>query len=215
LFYKEAFSLWWNNTLQNNRLAPVTRLLVRKNKYNIKKKNAHVKSELKLKNSNTGRSKKCKKVIKIRKKHRRLSCPKPEIKVIAPQGPQGPQGTQGSEGPQGPQGIQGPPGPTGPIIIPQFSLTVERYFYIANSDIALPAIIPANQFTNDEGQPIAEFPVLDQNSFANLYINGMMQAGGSYSISSIALSINDVDETIFAGTPIILETVQLTVQIIP
>src|SRR5665647_2494499 len=97
----------------------------------------------------------------------------------------------GPPGPPGPQGKQGPQGPTGPIIIPHVStkLTAKRYFYIAKSDIALPTDIPANQFTNDDDESIAEFTDLDQNSYANLYINGIMQVGGTYSVSTSALTI--------------------------
>jgi hypothetical protein len=149
---------------------------------------------------------KLKKVIFI-KKIKHVSRPQPEINVIAP---------QGAQGIQGPQGIQGIPGPSEPIIIPivNSTLIASRYFYTANSDIALPTDIPANQFTNDDNEPIVGFTDINQNSFANLYINGIMQMGESYRVNPSALTILDNNNTIFAGTPIILETVQLSVQLI-
>jgi hypothetical protein len=225
--------LWCDKTHKKNRVTSATKTNERKNECIVKKKSIRVSSELKLKSSNAGRrkdctkktitvcpqkrKKECKKVIVIRKKIVRVACPQPKIKVTAPQGIQGPSGPQGIQGPSGPQGIQGPAGPPGPVIIPDFIIlpTAQRYFYIANSDIALPTVIPANQFTNDDGESIVEFSDFDQNSYTNLYINGIMQAGSSYSISTNALIINDDQATIFAGTPIILETVRFSVQIIP
>jgi hypothetical protein len=158
---------------------------------------------------------KLKKVILI-KKFKCVARPQQEINVIAPQGAQGIPGPQGVQGIPGPQGIQGIPGPREPIIIPIVNsmISVSRYLYIANSDIALPTDIPANQFTNDDDEPITEFTDLDQSSYANLYINGIMQMGESYRVNPSALTILDNNNTIFAGTPIILETVQLSVQFI-
>ncbi len=110
-----------------------------------------------------------------------------------------------------------PPGPPGPVIIPNIIVmpTVQRYFYIANSDIQAPASIPASQFTNDDGELAAKFPDLGQNSYSNLYINGMLQEGSLYSISTSVLTINPKGTTIFSGTPIALEIVQFSARIIP
>jgi hypothetical protein len=190
--------LWSDNTLKINRMSSITRKHVRKKKCIVKKKNIHCKKK-----------KECKKVTSIRKKmKRRVAYPRPELSVIA------------SQGPQGLQGLQGPQGPPGPIMIPQASilLTAKRYFYIASSDITLPSDLPANQFTNDDGESIAEFTDFEQNSYANLFINGIMQVGSSYRVSTSALAITDdhgINETIYAGTPIILETVRCSVQILP
>ncbi|WP_054027634.1 DUF4183 domain-containing protein [Bacillus sp. FJAT-28004] len=171
-------------------------------------------------NYNDGRSKECKKKTIIvcpmkRKKSRRVILKskiyirlKPVINVTAPRGPRGS---------RGPRGIRGRQGPAGPVITPLVSsmLTANRYFFIANSDIPLPTEIPANQFITDDGKSITEFAVLDQNSYANLYINGIMQEGSSYSISTSALNIIANQGTLFAGTSIIIETVRLSVQLIP
>ncbi|KQX46681.1 DUF4183 domain-containing protein [Paenibacillus sp. Root444D2] len=230
------------NTHKKNQMNPTTRKHIRKKKCIIKKKNSCVTSEIKLRDSSTGRKKDCKKKIMIGSPHRRkkrkpAACPRPEINITVPQGPQGtpgpqgpqgtpgpqgPQGTQGSQGPQGtqgpqgPQGTQGAPGPSGPIIIPIVNslLTADRYLFIANTDVTLPTVIPANQFTNDENESVAEFTDLNQNSYANLYINGIMQVGASYNVSTNALTIITGNDTIFAGTPIILEIVRLSIQII-
>jgi hypothetical protein len=189
-------------------LAPLIRKQVRIKKCIVIKKNILEPSELKLRNSNTGRKKDCKKKKVISKKFKRVAYPRPEIYVTAP---------QGAQGPPGPQGIQGTQGPTGPSIIPHVisMLTANRYFYVANADIALPTIIPANQFTNDDGESVAEFTDFDQSGFANLFINGIMQVGSTYSVSTNALTIRHDQDTLFAGTPIILETVRFSVQITP
>ncbi|WP_412674832.1 DUF4183 domain-containing protein [Aneurinibacillus thermoaerophilus] len=124
----------------------------------------------------------------------------------------GPQGPPGPPGPQGLPGLQGPPGSPGSVaIIP----TVQRYFYITNSDIQAPEVISATQFTNDNGGPISEFTNLGQNSYSNLYINGILQEGSLYSVSTSALTINPDGSTIFSGTSIILEIVQFSAQILP
>lgn len=66
------------------------------------------------------------KVVIVKKKIVKVSCPPPNVNVTPLPGPQGPQGLPGLTGPQGPQGpqgltgltgpqgIQGPPGPQGP-----------------------------------------------------------------------------------------------------
>nr|WP_243126749.1 DUF4183 domain-containing protein [Clostridium sp. HBUAS56010] len=91
--------------------------------------------------------------------------------------------------------------------------TANRYFYFppANIDLSSPVTIPASDFTDDSENNITEFSGLGPNSFNNLYINGMMQASSSYSLSSSALSFPPQSGTIFAGTPIIIETVEFTI----
>jgi hypothetical protein len=60
------------------------------------------------------------KIIVVKKKIVKVSCPPPNVTVTpqpgpaGPQGLQGIQGPQGAAGPQGPQGAQGPQGPQGP-----------------------------------------------------------------------------------------------------
>ncbi|WP_274648704.1 DUF4183 domain-containing protein [Paenibacillus humicola] len=129
-------------------------------------------------------------------------------------GLQGPQGVPGERGPQGAQGEQGPQGTPGSVVIPDVTVipTVNRYFNTPETDLDLtvPVTIPANQFTGDEGQPITEFAGTGPGSFGTLYINGIVQPGGSYDIFPAGLSFPQQSGVIYAGTPLIVETVQLT-----
>jgi restriction endonuclease S subunit len=95
--------------------------------------------------------------------------------------------------------------------------TVKRYFYIPSTDIHLTdtTIIPATLFINDAGNHITEFMVFEPNGYLNLYINGVMQEGNLYMLNSISLTFTPVGQTIFAGTPIIVESVGFATQQIP
>ncbi|WP_218831027.1 DUF4183 domain-containing protein [Paenibacillus sp. XY044] len=138
-------------------------------------------------------------------------------------GPQGATGMQGApgapglQGPAGPEGPEGPQGPPGPVVIPKITVlpTAARYFYEPETDLDLTesAEIAANQFTNDEGEAVADFTTLGPNSFSNLYINGILQPGNSYSVNPSRLYFPSQSTTLYAGTPIILETVQLTANV--
>lgn len=135
------------------------------------------------------------------------------------QGDPGPQGQKGMQGEQGPPGLQGPPGPEGPqgppgsIVIPDVTVlpTANRYFYEPETDLDLTfsATIPANQFMNDAGVPVTDLTALGPNSFNNLYINGILQPGSAYNINSSNLFFPPQSGMIYAGTPIVIETVQL------
>lgn len=127
-------------------------------------------------------------------------------------GPTGPQGMPGADGPTGPQGMPGPPGE---VFVPNVAVVpvVERYFYFTPSDIQAPVIIPANQFTNDQGLVVAEFLNPGTNSYTSLFINGLLQEGSIYSVTTGALSINPGGDTIIKDTPIILEIVQIFAQV--
>lgn len=133
------------------------------------------------------------------------------------QGLPGLQGVQGERGPQGIQGERGPQGPPGPVVIPEVTIspTTNRYFYQPETDLDLTmsVTIPASFFTNDSGTPVADFSALDPNSFNNLYINGILQAGNSYDVNSTSLLFPAQSITIYAGTPIVLEVVQLTANV--
>jgi hypothetical protein len=92
--------------------------------------------------------------------------------------------------------------------------TNQRFFYTLRSDAQSLLIIPAAEFTNDEGQFIPSFPENVPNSYNNVYINGLLQESGLYMLNENAISINLGSQTIFAGTPITLEMVAFAVQII-
>lgn len=130
-----------------------------------------------------------------------------------PQGEPGQPGTPGVQGPTGPPGEQGPPGTVPGIeIIP----TANRYFYFPDTDLDLSAsvIIPATAFTNDDGGSITEFAGIGLNSFNNLYINGIVQQGNSYNVSAERLFFSSQIGVIFAGTPITIEIIIITANII-
>lgn len=146
--------------------------------------------------------------------------PQGEQGVLGPQGPpgspgiqgtQGIQGAQGSVGPQGEQGPTGPPSIQGVLITP----TARRYFYSAAANIDLPIVIPANQFINDNGNMTIVFSGIGPSSYANVYINGILQQDSLYTVGANALTLSlEQGDIIYQGTPIILETVQFSAQII-
>ncbi|GGA00556.1 hypothetical protein GCM10008018_53580 [Paenibacillus marchantiophytorum] len=199
------------NTRKKKRRVPLTR------KHVCKKSNSDGRKDCKKKTITVcplPRKKGRKKMIVICKKNKRVACPSPKINVTAPQGIQGPQGLLGLQGVQGPLGIQGPPGLPGPSIIPEIIIvpSAQRYFYTIISDTQSLVTIPANEFTNDEGRFISAFIEVGQNSYSNLYINGMLQEGSLYSLNTNALTISANNQTIFSGTPIILEIIQFFAQ---
>ncbi|MBA9087180.1 hypothetical protein FHR92_003662 [Fontibacillus solani] len=133
------------------------------------------------------------------------------------QGAQGLPGAPGKQGPKGDPGQEGPPGPQGPpgeAIIPDITVTptINRYFYVSDTDLDLimTVAIPSRQFIDDSGNPAADFAGLGPNGFNNLYINGIIQPGNVYHVSPLSLSFPTQSSTIYAGTPIIVETVKLT-----
>jgi hypothetical protein len=201
--------------------------VLKKKKCIMKKKIKRVTYEHKLKCcSNTSRGKSCKKKtiivcrsLKKRKKRKKVFCFRQGPSGKGPQGLQGLQGLQGPQGLrglQGPQGLQGLQGPSGQIIIPDIIIVpnAQRYFYIATSDIQTSVTIPANQFTNDDGELISVFTGITLSSYSNLYINGVLQEDSVYIISAAGMTINPNSNIIYAGTPIILEIVQFSAQIV-
>lgn len=106
-----------------------------------------------------------------------------------------------------------PPPPIAPIpitgtIIP----SVSRYFYIVTDDIDLTNgfIISANNFYDDNGNFVNDIVVHNPNGYINLFINGVMQEGGIFSVNPSALVLNPNNGTIYKGTPIILESLGFT-----
>ncbi|MGE7934888.1 DUF4183 domain-containing protein [Viridibacillus arvi] len=97
-----------------------------------------------------------------------------------------------------------------PVVIPEGTIipTTNRYFYIVTEDIDLTngTTIPANLFTDDNGNPVTEFKLFNPNGYVNLYINAVMQEGSAYKVTPDLLIINPFNGTIFAGTPIIIES---------
>lgn len=73
-------------------------------------------------------------------------------------------------------------------------------------DLTNGATLPANLFTDDNGDPVTEFKLFNPNGYVNLYINAVMQEGGAYEVTPDSLTLKPFNATIFAGTPIIIET---------
>lgn len=102
------------------------------------------------------------------------------------------------------------PSITPPVIIPSGTIIpiVNRYFYIVTADIHLTngATLNANLFWDDNGNQVAAFTNFQPNGYANLFINGVMQEGGIYTVNPASLVLNADNATIYRGTPIIIES---------
>ncbi len=144
-----------------------------------------------------------------------------------PQGLPGVQGIPGAQGIQGPPGLQGPPGPPGPqgiqglpgsVIVPEIIVlpTTLRYFYVLMSEVNLdaPFVISAEQFTDDDGNQNFQNIEVGPNSSSTVYINGMIQEGRIYTLTPDALTLYSPGDVLLAGTPILLEVLYLTVQVV-
>ncbi|WP_084662832.1 DUF4183 domain-containing protein [Paenibacillus fonticola] len=119
-------------------------------------------------------------------------------------GSPGPAGEQGATGPPGPEGPQGPPGEVpGVAILP----SAFRYFYFPPTALTGTVTIPATEFVDDDGHPPAAFAGMGPNSFSNLYMNGVLQGSNLYSLTPAALTLILEEDTVLAGTPVIVENV--------
>ncbi|MGE6575735.1 DUF4183 domain-containing protein [Paenibacillus xylanexedens] len=137
------------------------------------------------------------------------------------QGPIGERGANGAPGPQGPPGLQGLPGaqgeqgPAGPAVDISTIAVIPRafrFFYSTPTSITGTVAIPVTRFTNDTGEAIDQFIGMEANSIHNLYINGMMQEGRLFTINRNSLVLQLNQDTVLAGTPIILEIIQISLQ---
>lgn len=147
-----------------------------------------------------------------------------------PVGPQGLPGIQGIPGVQGIPGSQGPPGPPGPpgpqgiqglpgsLIVPEIIVlpTTLRYFYVLMSEVNLdaPFVISADQFTDDDGNHTFQSIAVGPNTSSTVYINGMIQEGRIYTLTPEALTLHSPGDMLLPGTPILLEVLYLTVQVV-
>lgn len=94
------------------------------------------------------------------------------------------------------------------MIVPR----VYRYFYIPDTELAALTVVEASQFTNDVGGPVEAIEGLSFNCYSRLFVNGMLQESRLYSIDPSALTLRLGLDMILAGTPIIIENVELNVQ---
>ncbi len=85
-----------------------------------------------------------------------------------------------------------------------------RYFNVLAASLAVVdgTTVAATAFLDDNGTAVTEFLAVT-NGYYNLYINGVLQEGGSYTISATELTFNEVTGTISAGTPLVVEAVEL------
>lgn len=68
--------------------------------------------------------------------------------------------------------------------------------------------VAATAFLDDSGTAATAFPVVT-NGYYNLYINGVLQEGDSYTISATELTFNTITGDLSAGTPLVIEAVEL------
>ncbi|RAP30424.1 hypothetical protein C2W64_01620 [Brevibacillus laterosporus] len=92
---------------------------------------------------------------------------------------------------------------------------VKRFFFVVDSDIHLtiPKIIPAHHFFNDDGEITEKITVFGNRGYINLYINGVLQEGKVYRVSTNDVTIIPTGQTIVAGTPIVVESVGFSAKI--
>ncbi|GIO96588.1 hypothetical protein J14TS5_16740 [Paenibacillus lautus] len=104
------------------------------------------------------------------------------------------------------------------MIIPEIRVlpTMIRYFYVLMSEVSLdtPLVISADQFTDDDGNHTFLNIEVGPNSSSTLYINGMIQEGRIYTLTPETLTLYSPGDVLLAGTPIQLEVLYLTVQVV-
>lgn len=100
--------------------------------------------------------------------------------------------------------------PLPPVIVPSGDIipTINRYFYIAtvNIDLRNGATLPADLFSDDNSNSVIEFKIFNPNGYVNLYVNATMQEAGIYTVTPDSLTIGSNNATIYAGTPITIES---------
>jgi len=92
---------------------------------------------------------------------------------------------------------------------------VRRYFFIAPHDIHLSGeniVLFPNQFVDDKGETVAKFIDFGQEGYFNLYVNGALQEGKLYHVNSDELTIMSTGQTIYKGTPVILESIGFMIE---
>ncbi|WP_155592918.1 DUF4183 domain-containing protein [Lysinibacillus cavernae] len=88
--------------------------------------------------------------------------------------------------------------------------TSTRFFNVLAAPLIITdgTTVASTTFLNDSGTAATTFPVV-VNGYYNLYINGVLQEGDAYTVSATAVTFNTVTATLSAGTPIVLEAVEL------
>jgi Domain of unknown function (DUF4183) len=85
-----------------------------------------------------------------------------------------------------------------------------RFFNVLTAPLGVTdgTTIDAVDFLDDSGVAATAFPIVT-NGYYNFYINGVLQEGDLFSISATELTFNTVTGSISAGTPLIVEAVEL------
>ena len=88
--------------------------------------------------------------------------------------------------------------------------TSTRFFNVLAAPLAVVdgTTVAATTFLDDSGTAATAFPEVT-NGYYNLYINGVLQEGDSYTITATELTFNGVTGSISAGTPLVVEAVEL------
>lgn len=92
---------------------------------------------------------------------------------------------------------------------------VQRFFFIPKADIPMleEQVITSDQFVNDQGDVSTGFPVYNEEGYYNLYINGLLQENLLYRVNPHSITMASTGGTIYAGTPIILESLGFIVKV--
>ncbi|WP_438444887.1 DUF4183 domain-containing protein [Gorillibacterium sp. sgz5001074] len=93
---------------------------------------------------------------------------------------------------------------------------VFRYLFIPGTDLDLsgPVAIPAASFIGDLDQPVTLFVEPGDSGYYNLFLNGQIQLGGTFTVTPNELLLHSDGGTLYAGTPVSLEGVQISAQVI-
>ena len=88
--------------------------------------------------------------------------------------------------------------------------TSTRFFNVLTAPLAITdgTTVAATAFLDDSGTAATAFPDV-ANGYYNFYLNGVLQEGDSYTISATELTFNTVTGSISAGTPLVIEAVEL------
>lgn len=96
----------------------------------------------------------------------------------------------------------------------------ERFFYVTDSETAADATlsIDAADFFGDDGSAVTELPALaTDNSYFNVYINGVLQMEGNATYTPGTTGTGSLDFTVPTGadpiltnSPVVLEVVNYT-----
>ena len=90
----------------------------------------------------------------------------------------------------------------------------EKFFNVLDStlDVVDGTTVLVSEFLDDTGVAATAFPVVT-NGYYNLFINGVLQEDGSFTVSATDLKFNTVTGKIHAGTPLIVKAVKIVTTI--